>query len=134
MHHRHEVPLNPLYKRGHERVGCFPCIYARKEEIRLISEFAPERIDEVRDLESGVARIRAERNAERPGRYPDPGGTFFQGRTKRSGFVPIDEVVTWSKTDRGGRQLPLLATPPTGGCMRWGLCEPPPDHNEQGDS
>lgn len=24
-----------------------------------------------------------------------------------------------------GRQLPLLAPPPRGGCMRWGICDTP---------
>lgn len=37
IHHRHGVPVNPLYRRGHDRVGCFPCIYSRKDEIRLIA-------------------------------------------------------------------------------------------------
>jgi 3'-phosphoadenosine 5'-phosphosulfate sulfotransferase (PAPS reductase)/FAD synthetase len=31
IHHRHGVEVNPLYKRGHNRVGCFPCIYAGKD-------------------------------------------------------------------------------------------------------
>lgn len=26
IHHRHGVEINPLYKRGHSRVGCYPCI------------------------------------------------------------------------------------------------------------
>jgi hypothetical protein len=33
--------------------------------------------------------------------------------------------VAWSRTERGGRQLPLLAPPPEGGCFRWGMCEAP---------
>lgn len=35
---------------------------------------------------------------------------------------PIDEVVAWSRTARGGRQLTLIDEP-LGGCARWGLCE-----------
>lgn len=125
IHHRHGVPMNPLYLRGHDRVGCFPCIYAQKDEVRLVAEHAPERIDAIRALESEVGAIRAERNAETPGRYERPLGSFFQGRSSRSGFEPIDIVVEWSKTARGGKQLQLLAPPPTGGCMRWGMCEAP---------
>jgi 3'-phosphoadenosine 5'-phosphosulfate sulfotransferase (PAPS reductase)/FAD synthetase len=126
IHHRHGIPVNPLYQRGHDRVGCYPCIYARKEEVRLVAEHAPWRIDEIRELEEQVTTLRRERNEETPGRYAHEIGTYFQGRTSRDGFVPIDEVVLWSKTSHGGRQLPLLAEPPQGGCMRWGLCEPPP--------
>lgn len=46
-------------------------------------------------------------------------------REKRSGKpMPIDEVVAWSKTSHGGRQVELFEAPPSEeGCMRWGLCE-----------
>lgn len=182
IHHRHGIPVNPLYQRGHSRVGCYPCIFAQKEEIRLVADHSPERINEIRALEAEVLRIRADRNAEVPEtpcarcgglgelgdthedtcdttadpeepcscglqstgfvvrcmecngvgrvrvpRYKHPHGTFFQTTTpgRRSGMVPIDEVVAWSRTSKGGRQLPLLAEPPSGGCFRWGLCEPP---------
>lgn len=123
IHHRHGIPLNPLYLLGHSRVGCYPCIFSQKEEIRLIAEHAPERIDEIRALEDYSNDLRDKRNAEEPGRYKHA-ATFFLSidRKKTNG---IDEVVAWSRTTRGGKQLPLLQPPPTGGCMRWGLCEPP---------
>lgn len=128
IHRRHGVPMNPLYHLGHDRVGCYPCIYARKDEIRLVAEHAPHRIATIRELESEVVQIRARRNEEKPGRYEHMEGTFFQGRTHRSGFAPIDTVVEWSKTANGGRQHSLfsLFSVPTGGCMRWGMCEAPP--------
>ncbi len=127
IHHRHGVPVNPLYQRGHERVGCYPCIFARKEEVRLVADHSPARIDEIRALEREIVELREARNVEQPGRYAHPEASFFQTTTpgRRSGFVSIDEVVAWSRTSRGGRQLPLLAEPPSGGCFRWGLCEPP---------
>ena len=126
IHHRHDVPMNPLYLRGHDRVGCYPCIFSRKEEIRLIAEHAPDRIDEIRNLENEMVTLRRARNTETPGRYAHPeDATFFQ--TIRRGGKPngIDEVVEWSRTDRGGRQLQLLQPVPSGGCMRWGICEAP---------
>ena len=128
IHHRHGVKVNPLYQHGHDRVGCYPCIFARKEEIRLIADRSPGRIDEIRQLESDIERVRAERNVETPGRYSHAVGTFFQGRGEdgRNGMMNIDRVVEWSRTSRGGRQLSLLAPVPTGGCMRWGMCEAPP--------
>lgn len=124
IHHRHGVSVNPLYRLGHSRVGCHPCIFARKEGVRLLAEHAPERVALIRQLESDVVRVRAERNAQTPGRYSHESGTFFQG-SGGEGMVPIDEVVAWSRTSRGGRQLPLLAPVPTDGCMLWGACDPP---------
>jgi 3'-phosphoadenosine 5'-phosphosulfate sulfotransferase (PAPS reductase)/FAD synthetase len=32
LHKKHGVPVNPLYKRGAARVGCYPCIMSRKSE------------------------------------------------------------------------------------------------------
>lgn len=120
-HRRHGVPVNPLYQRGHSRVGCYPCIFSSKEEIALIAQHAPERIDRIRDLEAELTQLRVDRNAQTPGRYTYAPASFFQ--TMRKGFVGIDGVVAWARTERGGRQLPLLAPAPRGGCMRWGLCD-----------
>ena len=127
IHHRHGIEINPLYKRGHNRVGCFPCVYSGKEDIRLVAEHAPERIDQIRDLEADTKRERAGRNSIEPGRYKHEEGTFFQGQGTRGGAMPIDRVVAWSRTSHGGKQLPLLQPPPDGGCFRWGMCEPPDD-------
>jgi hypothetical protein len=35
-----------------------------------------------------------------------------------------------SRTSHGGRQLPLIAPPPEGGCFRWGMCEAPSEKGE----
>lgn len=124
IHHRHGMPVNPLYHRGHERVGCYPCIFSQKEEVRLIAEHSPERIDEIRRLEDEFSAERAVRNANGTGDFKHPVATFFLSKDNRT-INRIDDVVAWSRTTRGGKQLPLLQPPPTGGCMRWGLCEPP---------
>lgn len=42
---------NPLYFEGFSRVGCFPCIMCRHDEVRQLMELYPERIDEIRELE-----------------------------------------------------------------------------------
>ncbi len=146
IHHRHGLPVNPLYKRGHSRVGCYPCINATKEEIQLVADHSPDRIDEIEALEISGSAERASRNAETPGRYEIEEATYFQrteavtdergeivrlenGRPKRRGVpFPIRDAVAWSRTERGGRevtQLRLFAPDPHGGCFRWGLCEPP---------
>lgn len=143
IHHRHGLPVNPLYKRGHGRVGCYPCIQATKEEIALVAEYAPDRIDEIDSLEINGSAERARRNVETPGRYASETATFFQktepmrdergkvmltpgGRVKRHGVpFPIRDAVAWSRTMRGGVQLRLIQEDPHGGCFRWGMCEPP---------
>lgn len=142
IHHRHGLPVNPLYKRGHERVGCYPCINSTKKEIELIADHAPWRIDEIDALEIGGSAERARRNIETPGRYTIETATFFQktehtrkdgkvvlmenGRAKKQGVpFPIREAVAWSRTARGGIQFRVIQEDPHGGCFRWGMCEPP---------
>ena len=124
MHHRHNVPVNALYKQGHGRVGCYPCIYANKEDIRLIALHAPEVVDKVRELENRVTSQRAQRNLATPDRYKNERATFFNASKATVGHG-IDDVVSWSKTAHGGRQFTMLPPAPTQGCARWGLCEPP---------
>tara|TARA_Y100000310_G_scaffold233986_1_gene236887 strand:- start:219 stop:1016 length:798 start_codon:yes stop_codon:yes gene_type:complete len=103
IHKRHGLAPNPLYLRGASRVGCFPCIHARKKEIAFVAEDSPERINIIRGLER------------------ENGYTFFQGSRER---LRIDDVVLWSKTTRGGRQFELFdSTEEDAGCMRWGLCD-----------
>lgn len=126
IHRRHNLPMNPLYHRGHDRVGCYPCLFSSKDEIRLISRNDPWRIEQIRNLEHEFAALRASRNAERPGRYKYPTATFFQKKDGAGAPAGIDEVVEWSKTARGGKQFAMLDNEPTGGCMRWGLCEVSP--------
>lgn len=134
QHHAVKLPLNPLYLRGHNRVGCWPCIYASKEEVRLWAENDPDRVDEVRSLEREIEQLRAGRNAETPGRYAHAQGSFFQSRmavkdpqTGKRRYLPmsVDDVVAWSKTAHGGRQGLLVREAPDSGCFRWGMCEPP---------
>ena len=129
IHHRHGVPVNPLYQRGHDRVGCYPCVMASKEDVRLVAEYAPERIAEIRELEEAVSAERVRRNEEKPGRYSHPAASFFLKAANRdtpgAPIMSIDEVVAWARTDRGGRQLPMFTPVPDGGCFRWGLCEAP---------
>lgn len=120
-HETYEYLELPLYQRGHDRVGCYPCIFSSKAEIRLIAEHAPDRIEEIRSLEHGASVKRKLRNMETPGRYKHEKASFFQ--TNRSDMTGIDDVVKWSKTEHGGKQYPLFPPTPRGGCMRWGMCD-----------
>lgn len=154
IHHRHGVMPNPLYLDRSSRVGCWPCIMARKAEIRQIADTDPVRIKVMRRLEAAVARLTADR-ATAQGRKPGNPPAWFQSRQPRReerhyctacdarvedggsccGLIetrtvmagdcwPIDRVVDWSRTSRGGRQMEWFASAPEDtGCMRWGLCE-----------
>lgn len=123
IHHRHGIPVNPLYKMGFSRVGCAPCRNARKDEIRLWAELFPARIDAVRELERDVT-------TERQRRGHEGAATFFVHDTE--GPIDIDTAVAWSRTSRGGVQLRLVQDNPDGGCFRWGMCEPPTREDSHG--
>ena len=56
MHKRHNLPLNPLYLKGASRIGCWPCINARKDEIKLISEISPEAIEKLIEWEDIISQ------------------------------------------------------------------------------
>lgn len=128
IHRRHDLAPNPLYFEGATRVGCWPCIYARKAEIRHVANSTPERIDLLRALEEEITEA-ADARAAAKGETNEYPRTFFAGRgpsalAGRAGAMRIDEVVEWSRTAHGGRQMLLLDVPdPEEGCVRWGMCE-----------
>lgn len=126
IHARHGLAPNPLYLQGEgvSRVGCWPCIFSRKDEIRLIAETDPARIDTIRQLEEDVQAVYRKRREADPARSAVV-PTFFQDREgDRSQTWPIDKVVEWSKTSRGGRQFEIFAAAGRdAGCVRWGLCD-----------
>jgi 3'-phosphoadenosine 5'-phosphosulfate sulfotransferase (PAPS reductase)/FAD synthetase len=134
IHNRHGVPVNPLYRSGADRVGCWPCIFSGKNELRLIAQRDPERIAAIAELEEELTAVRRARNEDRPGRYATERASYFQGR--RGGVLgvapPIRDVVTWARTARGGRQLPLFEAGPRGGCLRWGLCDATEEPSDEG--
>ena len=125
MHRKHGIDWNPLYEHGMGRVGCMPCIMARKDELAQIQKRFPEEFDRVARWEALVSRA-AKRGVS----------TFFDGR------VPVkilgDENIHYSThgmpfwreyatTSRGGRQQDLvhaveLADVPVCASV-YGLCE-----------
>ena len=48
------IEPNPLYKKGHKRVGCYPCINSNHMDIWNIYNRDPERIQMMIDLENGI--------------------------------------------------------------------------------
>lgn len=125
IHHRHGLKPNPLYVAGADRVGCWPCVYSRKSEIRMVADRTPDRIDLIEALEAEVAEAarakggRADYKKFFWGRFNAPGGDYS-----------IRNCVEWSRTSRGGRQFELFEPDPDAGCVRWGMCE----HPKEGDA
>lgn len=110
IHKRHGLGPNPLYLLGASRVGCWPCINARKSEVRLVADVDPARIDEIEALEAEVTEAAFARLG--------PDGTrrgMFQARLAEPGdkfpVWPIRQVVAWSKTSRGGAPSRALRGP-----------------------
>ena len=121
--HDRNIPLNPLYDRGLSRVGCWPCIFARKAEIKRIAELDPARIDEIAEWEIEQNKVNASKQA-----------TFFQAKQNPANKPPFNfedhgvrSIVEWSKTPHGGRPRDpvlhgleeLFLTE----CDQWGACE-----------
>ena len=134
-HQRHGLRPNPLYLLGAKRVGCWPCIFAAKPEIRFMAEVDPARVDRIRALETTVTARRSERRAAKGQVELGPASWFNEKHPDAAGNylpVPIDQAVAWSKTSRGGKQFQLFDDrDPNDGCMRWGMCETEPDAPEK---
>ena len=112
------------------RVGCFPCIFARKNEIKGLAEEWPERIVQIRKLEEDVNKIRKARCDEEGGEIHEKNYkpvSFFTSKDYRrtnDPTMPIDKVVEWSRTTSGGKQFELFEQDENErGCGMWGLCE-----------
>ena len=128
IHQRHGIRPNPLYLRyGVSRVGCWPCIYARKAEIAAVAKNDPGRIDLIRQLEADLQESARKRYEARGETFESLGytpPTFFSRRANgedKHTHTPIDYVVEWAQTARGGKQLLLDVAEP--GCVRWGMCD-----------
>lgn len=57
MHRLYGVEPNPLYKRGHARVGCYPCIMSNKNELCNIAKNHPEVFDKMNSMEEEVCKM-----------------------------------------------------------------------------
>lgn len=109
IHKKHGIELNPLYQKGMSRVGCMPCIYSNKSDIRAIAENFPEHIDKIRRWEEVMLH-------SRKSKIP----TFFSTNKSPRGDGGIDAVVAWAMTNRKGEDVPEVEH----SCMSTtGLCE-----------
>ncbi|MDR6642799.1 3'-phosphoadenosine 5'-phosphosulfate sulfotransferase (PAPS reductase)/FAD synthetase [Luteibacter sp. 1214] len=112
IHRRHALRPNPLYAMGAGRVGCWPCVNCRKDELRLIADVTPEHIERLERWEAVVAAANKHRMA-----------TFFA--PINGDILPIRNVIEWARTGRGGRQFDIFMQQQAGGgCTSdLGLCE-----------
>lgn len=119
MHKKHGIKHNPLYEQGMGRVGCMPCIHARKDELLEISKRFPDEIERVARWEkivqqaskTGTATLL---NAGIP-------GLSNEEAEKASN---IYQMVEWSKTSKGRSQYDFLRMQEGPSCSSiYGLCE-----------
>jgi 3'-phosphoadenosine 5'-phosphosulfate sulfotransferase (PAPS reductase)/FAD synthetase len=134
IHQRHGLRPCPLYLRGATRVGCWPCIMANKGELALLGK-DDRRVAAIRALEALMGDVAAARASNSPGRpamlqASTPVKTMFQASTpvktpEGPSYppIPIDDVLTWARTERGGRQMRLGDWGREDGCVRWGMCD-----------
>lgn len=126
IHRRHNVQPNPLYLKGATRVGCWPCIFARKEEIRLVADLTPDRLQEIRIIESDVGKALEARCAAKGGTVESLGygrPTLFHSHERGMKPMPIDEAIAWARTPTRKSDLRTADDLARDGCVRWGLCE-----------
>jgi len=129
IHEKYSIPRNPLYAFA-KRVGCFPCVMSRKEELLQISRRMPERIAFLRQKEKEISATSKTGLATFFGIGKVPENQASEHYTTKDGrhvkVANIDDVVRWAATDRGGQQYKLefddMDEPPV--CAsRYGACE-----------
>lgn len=141
----HGEPINPLYTLGFNRVGCAPCINSGKDDIRAWADRSPDMIDKIREWERSVGRTffppcipRPEHRAAMKAwseRWQVQKGTDEKGEpflvtlpdAPAKPMMPhnwVDEVVEWSRTTHGGRQVGLHVMYERPSCeSKYGLCD-----------
>lgn len=102
---KRDAPLNPLYRQGMGRVGCMPCINARKGELREIATRFPEEIARVAEWERIVSLVSKRGSATFLPAVNDP--TVGASDDIRHDTHGIHRMVAWANTSRGGRQYML---------------------------
>lgn len=112
MHKKHGIKPNPLYQQGMGRVGCMPCIHARKNELLEISRRFPEEVARIAEWEAIVAKASKQGLA-----------SFFSHADGHG--ENINEVVEWSKTSKGLANYDLFRTDDSFPLCSsiYGLCE-----------
>lgn len=122
QHRKHGLAPNPLYPQ-HRRVGCYLCINAGKDEVRVASEFAPHHIDKIAD--GWEPRVKRASKYGESSFFPAMTDSTDRDRVGSGAYADLRQVVEWSRTARGGRQFGMFFEDQAGGgCTSdLGLCE-----------
>jgi 3'-phosphoadenosine 5'-phosphosulfate sulfotransferase (PAPS reductase)/FAD synthetase len=103
MHRKHGVKPNPLYQQGMGRVGCMPCIHARKDELLEIGLRFPEEIDRIAEWEKIVSEAAKRDMATFFSTVSGPQATSDSSQITHAKHGAW-QAIEWAKTSRGGRQ------------------------------
>ncbi|WP_210501704.1 phosphoadenosine phosphosulfate reductase family protein [Pantoea ananatis] len=106
---RHGIKPNPLYEQGCSRVGCMPCIHARKSELGEIFSRWPEEIARVAEWEKLVAACSRRGNSTFFPSTQDPHKSERRIECISVESHGIETYRDWAMTTRGGRQFDLLS-------------------------
>lgn len=107
---RHGIKPNPLYEQGCSRVGCMPCIHARKSELAEIFSRWPEEVARVAAWEKLVAACSRRGNSTFFPATQDPKKAERRIECITVKSHGIETYRDWALTTRGGTQFDLLAT------------------------
>lgn len=118
------VPPNPLYLNGFGRVGCYPCIHARKSELMRIEEWAWEKLAGRTWFSFGEFPLSHEQ--EQAYLAAKIAGPDALAKFKNENSPTVAQAREWARTSRGGRQFDLFSedAKDVPSCMStWGACE-----------
>jgi 3'-phosphoadenosine 5'-phosphosulfate sulfotransferase (PAPS reductase)/FAD synthetase len=130
IHQRYKVPLNPLYALGAHRVGCFPCVNCGKSDLRMVAQVRPEKIKEIakweRDFFKDTGIISTFFMCEKASKHFRT-IKFVNSKGKEVSTAPIEKVVEWAFTKRGGKKevatFGIETSEPKACWMNYGACE-----------
>lgn len=99
LHLRHGMSPNPLYLQGSGagRVGCGPCVFSTRDDLRWLTAAYPERLDLLAEIEAMLTHLRHGGDSE--------GGAphwFSVQRGKKAIPIPVAEAVRLASDDWGG--------------------------------
>ncbi|MCX5470508.1 phosphoadenosine phosphosulfate reductase family protein [Alcaligenes sp. A-TC2] len=118
------IEPNPLYLQGMGRVGCMPCIHARKDELLEISKRFPEEVERVSEWERMVSKA-SKRGSSTLFEADTIPGNSREMISINHDTHGIQSVIQWAMTSRGGRQFDLTRIfADASSCSSiYGLCE-----------
>lgn len=118
LHDAMGLDPNPLYARGLDRVGCFPCIMENKKGLNAIARQFPEAVAKLQEWEALVAEVAKRGAATFFGPGTTPRGPDAQGR-----YPDAADVFAWSFTTR--REAMAMRNPDEGAMCssQFAMCE-----------